>query len=182
MLASCSVDQGRTLAEYTPEFYVIADGGVPSEWKFLAKVQPSDTGAASATDAGAIKDVAVADTTGDAGAKDTDLATDAGAPKDTAKPDIPPPADVPPPKDGCSGVDGAKYNINITNTSGDQPLTIAWNDIDCKEVKLGQIKPGKSANLGTKLNRWVIIKIGPNDDVIRSFRVTKTTSPSMLVP
>ncbi|MCO4763103.1 MAG: hypothetical protein KC502_16415 [Myxococcales bacterium] len=173
LLSGCSLDDGRSLADYRLEFAALADvtisdgtsAGADSKTGGLADTAMSDTGDIKLTDS----------MTTDSGAADTHI-------KDTAQLDTGP-ADVgPPPKDGCSGPDGPKYVINILNTTKDRHLIVGWNDKDCKEIILGKVKPGKAVNLTTHIGRWVIIRIEPNNDLIRQFRVTKTTSTKLNVP
>jgi|GEM_PF-2585217 len=186
VLPSCSIDDGRPLAEYEADRTQIQAGQIPAKWKSVAIKDAGPTDTSGGKSDTKVSDAKPTDTGGakDAGAtgKDTGSKKDTAKPVDTGPVDTGPVDTGPPPKDGCSGPDGAKYNITITNTTNDRNLTIAWNDIDCKEKVLGKIKPGKSANLLTRLNRWVVIKIDPNDNIIRSFRVKKTTSPAMMVP
>lgn len=186
LLTACSLDEGRTLDEYRLDFNILADGGALADG--LTLKGPNAGGKAGVDDVasdGGVQDSGAADSSvKDSGVKDSgakDTATTDTAKPDTTKPDIPP-IDTSSMVDGCSGPDGLAYTINITNTTSDRSLTIGWNDIDCNEKILGKIKPGKSANLGTKLNRWVFVRIEPDNDEIRSFRVTTTTSPKMLVP
>jgi hypothetical protein len=135
----------------------------------------ADVGQPPLTDATTDQDVA--DPPPDAGPttpSDTSAQTDLASPT----PDTEPLVLV----EGCSGPDGDDYTIRITNNSPDRALEIGWNDQACMPIVLGQIGAGKSSNLGTRLNRWVEIRIAPDWHVIRAFHVKTTTSRIMQVP
>ena len=113
----------------------------------------------------------------DTGSDASNIDTSSQDAADTALADTGPPL-----KDGCSGPDGPQYVIFIENTSDQFDLQISWNGEDCEENVLGSIKPGKTSKLATNLDRWVVIRIGPDLQIIRQFRVTTTTSTKMLIP